>query len=202
MHDIAGNYDQVTVRKALLTGPACRQLDRVVFGRAPPCGGFQRDRRRKLLGVGERGCVGGGTLLMRAALPALDAASALIDPDGYLWMFGGSNGPGRSAAHPGVHSVGHRPSPTSFLMRAALPALDAASALIDPDGYLWMFGGSNGPGRSAAHPGVHSVGHRPSPSSLPSAVTPKTGAGQRLAARRHAENPMLSTAVPGPYQRR
>ena len=94
MHDIAGNYDQVTVRKALLTGPACRQLDRVVFGRAPPCGGFQRDRRRKLLGVGERGCVGGGTLLMRAALPALDAAAALIDPDGYLWMFGGNNGPG------------------------------------------------------------------------------------------------------------
>ena len=37
---------------------------------------------------------GGGTLLMRAALPALDAAAALIDPDGYLWMFGGNNGPG------------------------------------------------------------------------------------------------------------
>jgi hypothetical protein len=74
--------------------------------------------------------------------------------------------------------VGKRPSPTSFLMRAALPALDAASALIDPDGYLWMFGGSNGPGRSAAHPGVHSVGHRPLPSSLPSAVTPKTGPGK------------------------
>ena len=57
-------------------------------------------------------------------------------------------------------------------------ALGATSALIDPDGYLWMFDGSNGPGRSAAHPGVHSVGHRPLPSSLPSAVTPKTGPGK------------------------
>ena len=59
-------------------------------------------------------------------------------------------------------------------------ALDAAAALIGPDGYLWMFGGSNGPGHSAAHPGVHSVGHRPSPSSLPSAVTPKPARGKDL----------------------
>jgi hypothetical protein len=71
---------------------------------------------------------------MRAALPALDAAAALIDPDGYLWMFGGNNGPGHSAAHPGARSVGKRPSPTSFLMRAALPALDSTCSTARAEG--------------------------------------------------------------------